>query len=66
MTSTVPPAASIFSRAVAENFYRGAGPLNGEDLVQRLGATSEAVEIVIDGLVAQGLLVLHRMPLPQK
>ena len=45
------------ARAVAENFYHGAGPLSGDDLVQRLRATGEAVDIVIDALEAQGLLV---------
>jgi membrane protein len=52
------------SRAVAESFYQGAGPLSGDDLVQRLGATSEAVEIVIDALVAQGLLVRTESEVP--
>ena len=44
------------ARAVAESFYRGAGPQSGEDLVQRLAAQGEAVEIVIDALEAHGLL----------
>ena len=45
------------ARAVAESFYRGAGPQSGDDLVRRLSATGEAVEIVIEALEAQGLLV---------
>ncbi len=44
------------ARAVAESYYRGAGPRSGEDLVQLLAAPGEAVEIVIDALEAQGLL----------
>ncbi len=46
------------ARTVAESFYRGAGPQSGEDLVQRLAAQGEAVEIVIDALEAHGLLAL--------
>ena len=40
------------ARAVAESFYRGAGPQSGDDLVRRLSATGEAVEIVIEALEA--------------
>ena len=44
------------ARAIAESFYRGAGPQSGEDLVQSLAAQGEAVQIVIDALEARGLL----------
>ena len=44
------------ARAVAESFYRGAGPQSGEDLVHSLAAQGEAVQIVIDALEARGLL----------
>ena len=44
------------ARAVAESFYRGTGPLRGEDLARRLGAPGEAVDIVLDALEADGLV----------